>query len=526
MPAMVRKRKHSDRTHEDPPAGPPQDAPRPRPSRRRVWGFRLCAVLFALAPFVLAELLFVALDWGRPEKYDDPFVGFSAMHPLFVLSGDGVRYEVAESQYRCFRPDWFAAKKPADECRVFCLGGSTVQGRPYAIETSFTTWLELYLGLADTSRKWRVVNCGGISYASYRLVPILEEVLGHQPDLIVLYTGHNEFLEDREYGSLRDIPRWLAGPWELVSRTRTYTLLREGYLRVRGTSRKDAEERRTVLKADVEAILDYKGGLEKYHRDEAWRRGVIEHFHYNVRRMVQMCREAGVNVLLVDPVSNLRDCPPFKSEHRPGLTAEQLGQWRLLCEQSADYSGIDGERSIKLLREALAIDDQHAGLHYELAKELDAMADYRGAYAEYLRAKELDICPLRILEPMNRAILDIGRETGTPVVDVRELIETCSPDAIPGDMYLADHVHPRIAGHRLIADALVDELARQGIVHPQPGWRDKQEQRALDHIASLGYLYFSEGAERLEALRGWAAGRAELTPPKPEREKRQGSVVP
>ncbi|MGB2822125.1 MAG: SGNH/GDSL hydrolase family protein [Phycisphaerae bacterium] len=495
------------------------DTAKRAPSRRRAVAFRLAAVLFALAPFALAELLFVILDWGRPTQHDDPFVGFSAVHPLFIRSDDGARCEIAPSRYRCFRPQSFEADKPADEYRIFCLGGSTVQGRPYAVETSLTTWLELNLQLAEPTRKWRVVNCGGISYASYRLVPILREVLGYEPDMIILYTGHNEFLEDREYAHIRDRPRWVAAPLELVTQTRTYNLLQDGYLRVTGTSPHADRPQRSVLEADVDAILDYQGGLEKYHRDEQWRQGVIEHFRYNVRRMVQMAQDARVPMLLINPPCNLRDCPPFKSQHRDGLSAEQLRRWRALRREAAGQSRSDPARAVELLREALAIDDQHADLHYRLAKELDALRDTRRALEAYVRAKELDICPLRILEPMSEAIVRIAGQTNAAMVDVRKLIEQRSPYGIPGDAYLSDHVHPRIAGHRFIADALIDELARQGVVHPRPGWRQQQEKTAMKHLASLGGEYFAEGLRRLESLRGWAEGRATLPPPEPDPNK-------
>ena len=80
-------------------------------------------------------------------------------------------------------------------------------GRPYTVETAFSSWLQLFLQYADPSKKWEVVNCGGVSYASYRLVPILEEVLeNYTPDLVILYTGQNEFLEDRTYAHLKNLP--------------------------------------------------------------------------------------------------------------------------------------------------------------------------------------------------------------------------------------------------------------------------------------------------------------------------------
>lgn len=202
----------------------PSCGPKPTGRRQRLRGlvFRLAAVMIGLVPLVLAEGVFAVLDWGRPDFEEDPFVGFSAVHPLFVPSEDETRYEIPPSRRTFFRRDWFAAKKSADEFRIFCLGGSTVQGRPFAIETSFTTWLEINLQAADPRRRWQVVNCGGVSYASYRLVPILEEILNYRPDLIILYTGHNEFLEDRTYWHVKYLPKIVARPCELASQTRTF----------------------------------------------------------------------------------------------------------------------------------------------------------------------------------------------------------------------------------------------------------------------------------------------------------------
>ncbi len=482
-----------------------QAAKRPRRWGRAL-GFRVAAVLLAVAPFALAEAVFVILDWGRPSSGEDPFVGFSSIHPLFVPDADGPRYEIARSRQAFFQPESFGAVKAVDEYRIFCLGGSTVQGRPFGIETSFTTWLEINLRAADPSRTWRVVNCGGISYASYRLVPILQEVLGYGPDLVILYTGHNEFLEDREYGHIRDIPPFVSRPCELLMETRTYNLLRETF------GRSPADER-PVLGPEADAMLDYKGGLEKYHRDETRRRGVIEHFGYNLRRMVGMCREAGVAVLLVNPVSSLRNCPPFKSEHRDGLTAEQLRRWESLRREAGRQLGTNPFRAVDLLRRASAIDDQHADLHYLLGRCYDAMGRPEQARRAYIRAKELDVCPLRMLEPMHRIVLDAARRSRAPLLDARKLIERRSRDGIPGGYLLLDHVHPSIPGHRLIADALTEELIGRGIVHPAAGWKRRRYERARRHLASLDDFYFARGQERLEAVRKWAAGRATLVSP-------------
>jgi len=485
--------------------------------------FRLAAVMIGLTPFVLAEAGLAILDWGRPDHEDDPFVGFSAVYPLFVPSEDGTRYEIAPSRRTFFRRDSFATKKGADEFRIFCLGGSTVQGRPFAIETAFTTWLEINLQAADPQHDWEVVNCGGVSYASYRLVPILKEVFGYDPDLIIVYTGHNEFLEDRTYSHIKHLPPIVARPSELVARTRTYTLLRRAYLQLRGRPDAAAAEKRPVLGPENDAMLEHPGGLQQYHRDEKWRRDVIEHFRYNLRRMVFLARDAGVPLLLVDPVCNLRDCAPFKTQHRDGLTSAELQQWESLVSRAGNCLPKAGQRrkagdaagarrlmhrAVEFLQQAKAIDDQHAGIHYMAAKCYDELGMMDEARQSYIAAKEMDICPLRILEPMNEALLDIARGTGTPLVDVRKGFEKLSEAGIPGGYLLIDHVHPSIAGHRLIAEMLTDELVRQGVVTPIRDWKATRDRNAREHYASLSELYFAQGQERLETLRCWTQGKA------------------
>ena len=482
---------------------------------RRAILFRGLAVLLGLLPFLVIELGLRAFGLGRPDWHEDPFVGFSAVRPLFELNDSGERYEIARSKRTHFYPESFAVRKEPREFRIFCIGDSTVQGNPWTTETSFTTWLEISLNAAEPARHWDVINCGGISYASYRMVPILEEVLRYQPDLVIVHCSHNEFLEDRTYGELKRTPQWLWRSHEQVSRLRLYNVLRSMTgkpqrslaTNTSGESVTDSDGKRSVMTAEVEALLDYRGGLELYHRDEAWQRGVIVHYEFNLRRMTSIARQAGVPLILMNPACNLRDSPPFKAEHRAGLSERERLQWDDLWAQArANYASqpIEAQR---LLREALAIDDQHAGLHYDLAKCYDSLSQFSDARAEYLLAKELDVCPLRILEPMNDIVLQVGSDTQTPVVDVRTLFDHLSRDGIPGGDWFADHVHPTIPGYQRVADELADELVRLGRIHPQAEWLETKEQRYAEHLDSLPALYFIRGQQRLRALMLWAYGR-------------------
>lgn len=466
--------------------------------------FRALAILLGLSPFVLLELGLAVMDWGNPQDFADPFVGFRSIRPLFVYRAETDRWEIPAARQAWFRPESFSGKKRPNEFRIFVLGGSTVQGRPYAIETSFTTWLELSLNASDPSRFWEVVNCGGISYASYRLIPILEEVLGHQADLIIVYSGHNEFLEDRTYSDLKQSPWWIEKVQQAAGKSRIFTLAADGYRRLVET---EEVKPANILPTEVEAVLDYQGGLQQYHRDPEWQFSVIEHYEWNLRRMVAICKVAGVPLIFANPVSNLRDTPPFKTEPSAGLTDAQREQWKQAWERARDCYASDLLEAVERLREAIDIDPLHAGVYFDLGKCLEQLGDFDGAKQAYLKAKDLDVCPLRMLEPMHEKLWSVVQSTQTPIVDVRKLIESRSTGGIPGNDWLVDHVHPTIPGHQLVAEAMLEKMVELGFLQPSDGWERSRDQRYEEHLASLDHLYYLRGEKRLLGLKAWAEGR-------------------
>jgi lysophospholipase L1-like esterase len=475
----------------------------------KFWGFRVAAVLLALAPFALAEGICVLAGWGQSSEFDDPFVGFHEVHPLFVPNARGDRYEIPPARLRFFHPESFSVVKPRNEFRIFVFGGSTVAGEPFSSETAFPNWLELALCAADSRYDWNVVNCGGISYASYRLVPILKECLGYEPDLIILSTGHNEFLEDRTYRDLKQMPAVVVAACRGAARLRTFTLLQAAVNRLKGHAAREESARQTILPDEVDARLDHAGGLASYHRDEAWARGIAEHFRYNLRRIVAMTRAAEVPLLLIQETSNLADCPPFKSEHTAGLSATELQHCRELVDASRSLLRIDVPEAANLLEQALELDSEHALTWFELGKCYETLREFDTARSAFLRARDLDICPLRMTTPLEEALREVATETLTPLVDAHQLLEQRTAEKILGDFWLVDHVHPSVAGHQAIAVAILKEMAREGEVEPVEESEARWQAAFQTHLASLPPIYFERGLRTLELLRGWTKGRVQ-----------------
>ena len=483
-------------------------------SRSRRFLFRLGAILIGLLPFVIFELVLLGVGWQPPGSVRDPYVEFSETQPLFEPDGAGTQYAIASSRLPLFRPEQFLIEKPASEFRIFCVGGSTVQGRPYAIETSFTTWLEIRLQAADPSKRWNVINCGGVSYASYRLAPIIEEIIGYDPDLIVLYTGHNEFLEDRTYDSIKSTAPWVARTHNQLARLRTYSFLRSLALGVTaGGENKDGAGTTNlndgmVLPPDVEARLDFRNGLEQYHRDDQWKRDVIQHFAFNVRRMVKTAKDANVPLILCNPACNLRDASPFKSENSNDLPSSDLARFTESWDsiRAIDDTPRDVQQEIDRLSVLVEIDSRHAGLQYRLGQMIQQAGDFKKAKTHLIRAKEEDVCPLRIIEPMYDVIAEVANELDVPLVDIKAFFEKRSPDGIPGRESFLDHVHPTIHGHQLISELLFAEMVRgRWVVSPNDNV--ETEKRFETHLGSLPFMYFQEGKDRLAGLKRWAEGK-------------------
>src|SRR4029453_1312813 len=222
-------------------------------------------------------------------------------------------------------------------------------------------------------------------------------------------------------------------------------------------------------------------------------------------RIVRITRDAKVPLVFVSPVSNL-EWPPFKSEHRADITTPELSDFDSLLSQARDESAGDLPQSLRLLEKAAAIDGEYAQVQYQIGVcrlELGAPSE---AYPALLKAKELDVCPLRMLETMKAAIQAVADETETPLVDAEGLFASQSRSGFPDRQWLVDHVHPTISGHQLLADALAEKLLALGLVRRDAGWEAARDQAYQAHLASLSHAYFERGKQQLPPEQGWARG--------------------
>ncbi len=485
------------------------------PIRRRVL-FRLLAITLSVLPLVLLELGLRAWDETAVEAIDEtPLVNLAGLKPLFKLddsTAGPAHWRIPKSRMNFFRPASFLADKPTGGKRIFVLGGSTAQGRPYAVETAFSTWLELRLKATSPGTPIEVVNCGGVSYASYRVKKILDEVLTHEPDAIVLYTGHNEFLESRSYAAVRELSpgrRWLA---TVASELAIVRMLNRW--RPMGPSPTPFTTV-TMMAEEVDARLDHADGLAAYHRDDDWRSSVERHFASTLREIVVACEDAEVPLLVCVPACDWVNSPPFKIESPLSISRDDSKRlddaWAVATGAS---DSIDRRRRASACRECLSIDPHHAGANYLLGRWAYDEGDANRARPLLQAAIDRDVCPLRMTTPILESTRKLIDEFELPHVDVERLLDEHSarglpyPDAIPDPDRFVDHVHPTIESHQLIAQSLATELERLGWPSADEAAQGRYQASSQQHLLSLTEAYYGRGKQRLAGLKNWAAGRA------------------
>lgn len=463
----------------------------------------LCALAAGLVFVILADLA-LGLLGVAPLAEEDTLVGFAGSSPLFVAAGQtpdgGTLFERNPAKNRYFNPQQFSSPKPSNRFRIVTFGGSTTYGRPYLDDTSFSHWLGELLMRYGQNAQLETINTGGISYASYRVLRVMQEMVDYQPDLLIVYSGHNEFLEARTFAAQKNEDPGLRKLRSLLHRSRIYSLMKRTFDQFSGQ-----DESTISLPGDeVVAQLEQVGGPELYQRDPNLRANVIRQYRESIEAMVALAHERQIPIILCTLPANLSGLSPFKSQHRADLTASDWLRWQALYEKGLQALGASNwTLALESFMAAEQIDAEFAELHYYKGQALEQLGDMSASYQAYARAKQEDIVPLRALDEFNRVLREVASRNELPLADVEAFVRRVSAGGIPGNNLFVDHVHPTIEGQQLVAWVILDAAVNGGLVPLSTQvWRANQ-------VEARQYLRTQEQAisARYRAMGVWGVGR-------------------
>lgn len=432
---------------------------------------RLKRLAFAVLSLALFFGLSEAALWlfgVRPLAAErDPLRGFSPSVRVFEPADGGRELRTVERAVRhSFRPQRFLAEKPSAGLRLFVIGGSSAYGFPWGAESAFCALLGRALERTGAqSGPVEAINAAAMSYGSHRLRILAAELVRYDPDLLVVYGGHNEFVERRFHRELLEREATLDPLRGALANWRLYSWLTRGWERLSREGAPAVPEPREDGEPDGGELLGFDVARE-YESDvrEEEREAVVRLFRENLEAIVALAAEHDVRLVLATVPSNLAGWPPNQSlfdVERPPAVRERVEQ-ALERGRRALEAGEPG-RAVALLAGAVGAAPEHAAAWYWHGRALVASDRPAEALAAFRRARDADARPSRAPTAINDAIRDVAAERRRVILaDVERAFEALSP-AGPGFDLFEDYVHPKPEGHAVIAHelwrALRDETA-------------------------------------------------------------------
>jgi len=387
------------------------------------------AVLSPIVFFGLLELFFAVTGLFPPLRL------------LVIREHEGRRYFTTNQEYgRLFlqRADvpappalWVPVEKPLGTRRVVMLGESAAAGYPVT-DYHLGRLVEARWAARFPDAPVEVINLSMVAVNSHALREFAREALALDPDLFVIYAGHNEaigpFGPAAKFGPSISSPS-LARLALAVRRTRVGRAVESAIGTVSPPSASSGEWRG----------LDEFRGVRVAHDDPAMA-GMLRNTEENFRAITRMALDHGAKILFCLPATNLDDWPPMASEEPDAGGIEAV----LTAQETGDIGGF-----------------RSAALVYEAAQKRREAGDWQRAWPLYRLAADLDLQRFRADSGILAVQGKIASENGSSVglVDAGRWLHEMNPRFTTGREFFLEHVHLTMKGRAAVAELIVDGMA-------------------------------------------------------------------
>jgi tetratricopeptide (TPR) repeat protein len=401
---------------------------------------------------VALELLLGLFDLGR---HDREFMPKSAF-PIFVPGkGEQKDFYVTSSHFARFINDQqFQKKKPSGVTRIFVVGGSAAYGWPYTEEYAFSGYLRRALARVAPG-KFEIVNASGMSYGSHRVRDVLRDVVLFAPDLVIVFSGNNEFVERNVLPEINKPPGAATALAGVLGRLDLYRAVRLLIYRVApGLLQQHLSTDITDIREnpDVE-----RGSLGRSTTIDA---AVLKNYRQNLFAIRDFLRANHIPALLCTVPTNVSGWLPATSPPR-FASQKALQQYLELLEQREKaFNQREIKRELAIMEQILALTPDDAGMVFNYGKTLWNAGRREDSYQEMVRAKDLDTRPWRALSTQNKVLRRMDDPAGgVYLVDLEDIFRSRYLQGQSASLFL-DYCHFSSTGNKLVALALLPVIRK------------------------------------------------------------------
>ncbi len=410
--------------------------------------FRFWLVLLPILILVGMEFTLRVFHYGSSLPL---FQSYPENEDYYIANPEvALRYFSIPGQTGLGGDDAFKKEKSLQTLRIFVLGGSTTAGFPYFFNGRFSVTLQNQLSFAYPGREIEVINLGMTAVNSYTVRDFARECLRYDPDLILIYAGHNEFYgalgSASSQHSLFGTNRTLTLLYLKLKRLRLYQLLQNIILKLQ--PKKHSQDSRTLMArmAQNQAI--------PYH--STLYRKTLTIFQRNLQDIINWTQQQQVPLLLGTLVSNLKDLPPFVSLHDPRVNPQTVDALLKQIETTIDQQHY--LPALNQLQDLLSYDSTYANAHFLAGRCTEALQQFNQAREYYIKARDYDALRFRASSDLNNIIYQLARQKQVYLTDIDAAFSAHSPNGIAGNNLLLEHLHPNLEGYFLMAKTFAQTI--------------------------------------------------------------------
>ncbi|MCJ8318385.1 MAG: hypothetical protein MJK12_02050 [Colwellia sp.] len=397
--------------------------------------YQLIALVIPLAFFVLLEGGLRFFDYGRelPLFIDYPKAENSTVPEYLLPRPDVVKRYFPQGSAApsvTIETNFFLKHKPEDALRIVVQGGSTAAGFPFGYGASIAGMLDYRLKQSFPNRTVEVINTALAAVNSYTVLDFVDEIIEQQPDAVLIYAGHNEYLGILGVGSAYTAANSPAATllYLKLKDSRIFQLLQNLYWQLtKANVPKNAGKSRTFM-SKVAKHKNIPYGSELYQAG-------LKQFENNIARVIAKYQAAGIPVFISTIASNLADQPPFSSSDTSTVDKPNAGQSNQL---SAD-------------------------VYYKQGQVLLAQGRYQAAKQSFIEARDYDLLRFRAPSAINDIIVELSKKESVYFVDANKALMNAAEHGIIGKSLMLEHLHPTIKGYFVIADSFYQVLAQSKV---------------------------------------------------------------
>ncbi|WP_371194675.1 hypothetical protein [Glaciecola sp. SC05] len=420
--------------------------------------------------FVFFELALRIIGFGQ----DLPLFIENPAHPSYQLPRPDVmaRYfpENAPKPSVTMETNFILKEKPKNGYRVVVQGGSTAAGFPYGLGASIAGTLDQRLKSSLLGKHVEVLNTAMSAVNSYTLLDFADEIIEQQPDAVLIYAGHNEFLGILGIGSnYTAMGSGITTRWFLsLKDLRVFQLLQSFYFSLSSPEASKGspnEAEITEVQQNNQRSRTFMAKVAKNKSiplDSSVYHAGLAQFENNMSALLGKYQSAGIQVYISTIASNQADQAPFSS-----LPVEAEFQ-TITNAFFSSVANTDRSSVVQDLQKISPILSQStsADLHYRIAKLATELKQVEIAKTHFRLAVEHDQLRFRAPSAINDIIQRLALEFDAVLVDAQQALEVRSPNGIIGNSMMLEHLHPTLQGYFVISNAFYEAIAENVKVRP------------------------------------------------------------